>query len=128
MTKRTIKTSNAPEPIGPYNQAILADNTLYVSGQIAINPATKEFVNGTLEEEARQVLDNLTAILSEAGMSAEDVVKCTIYLTDLGEFKNINEIYGEYFGHASPARETVEVRRLPMDASIEISCIATKSD
>lgn len=126
MDKKIIKTNKAPESIGPYSQAVRSGQTLYVSGQIPINPKTKELVSGSIEEETRQVLENLTAILSEAGMHTRHVVKCTIYLTDLNDFKLVNEIYGEYFGVESPARETVEVKRLPMNVNVEISCIATQ--
>ena len=123
---QVIKTSNAPAPIGPYNQAILAGNTLYVSGQIALDPATGNLASGGVIEETHQVMKNLKAILSEAGMTFDHVAKCSIFVKDLGNFATINEVYGSYFGEIFPARETVEVSRLPKDVQVEISCIAIK--
>ena len=124
--KQIIKTERAPAPIGPYNQAILANGILYVSGQIAINPDTNELVDSSVEEETKQVMSNLTAILDEAGYGFEDVVKTTIFLTDMGLFPIVNTIYGSYFTSDFPARETVEVAGLPKGVRVEISVIATK--
>ncbi len=126
MEKRIIETKNAPAPIGPYNQAILAGTTLYMSGQIALDPATGELMQGTVEEETHQVMKNMGAVLSEAGFSYDDVVKCSIFVKDMNEFATINAAYGAYFKGMEPARETVEVARLPKDVNVEISCIAVK--
>jgi len=123
---KIIKTKNAPEPIGPYNQAILANNTLYVSGQIALDPITGKLINNTIEEETHCVLKNIEAILKEAGLHFSNIVKCTIFLKDMNHFSKINEVYGSYFTQNPPARETVEVSRLPKDVNVEISCIAVK--
>ena len=126
MSKTIIYTSSAPEPIGPYSQAILSGNTLYVSGQIPIKPDSGELVKGNIEEETGQVMQNLSAILEEAKMSFSDVVKCSIFVKDLNNFAAINAVYGECFTTKPPARETVEVSRLPKDVNVEISCIAVK--
>ncbi len=120
-----INTPNAPAPIGPYNQAVLAGNTLYVSGQVALDEAGK-MLNETLETEAHQVMRNLQAILAEAGMGFGNVVKCAIFLQDFNDFARVNELYGSYFEGNFPARETIQVSRLPKDARLEISCIAVK--
>ncbi len=123
--KSIIKTADAPLPIGPYNQAIKANGCLYVSGQIAINPADGSLVNSTLEEEAHQVLKNLGAILKAAGLGYEDVVKSTVFIKDMHQFARVNAVYGEYFpADTAPARETVEVANLPKFVQIEISVIA----
>jgi 2-iminobutanoate/2-iminopropanoate deaminase len=124
--KTIIKTDKAPAPIGPYNQAILAGDTLYVSGQVAIDPATNEVVIGTIEVEATLVMNNLKAILDEAGFSFENVVKTTIFLSDMGTFAKVNEIYGSFFTGNYPARETVQVSVLPKNLNVEISVIAYK--
>ncbi len=124
--KKVIKTSRAPEPIGPYNQGILADNTLYVSGQIPIDPVTGNLVTGDIGHETKQVMENLLAILQEAGMDFHQVVKCSIFVKNMGDFQRINEIYGQYFGDAAPARETIEVSNLPKGVNVEISCIAVQ--
>ena len=121
---KIVNTSNAPAPIGPYNQATLAGNTLYVSGQIALIPESGELVNGEIEDETHQVMKNLGAILSEAGGNYSNVVKCSIFVSDMGNFGRINEIYGQYFKENAPARETVEVSCLPKNVNVEISCIA----
>ncbi|MGJ3235225.1 RidA family protein [Marivirga sp.] len=126
MSKQIIQTKEAPAPIGPYNQAILAGNTLYVSGQIALDAQTEELINENITEETHQVMKNLEAILSEAGLGFSDVVKCSIFVKDMGNFATINEAYGLYFKENPPARETVEVARLPKDVNVEISCIAIK--
>ena len=124
--KQVIYSDKAPKPIGPYSQAILAGNTLYLSGQIAINPETAKIDTTSIENEIRQVLFNLGEALKAAGMTYDNVVKTTIYTTDLGNFKTINAIYGEYFKNKQPARETVQVVALPGKAHVEISGIAVK--
>lgn len=125
--KKIIKTSNAPAPIGPYNQAVVKGNTLYISGQIAIDPASGSLVEGTISEETEQVMKNLHAILSEAGMSFEDVVKTTIFLKDIHQFAEVNAVYGSRFNpETAPARETVEVGNLPAFVNVEISMIAIR--
>ena len=124
IMKKVITSKNAPAPIGPYNQAIQAGNTLYVSGQIALDPHSGLMVNTNIEAETTQVMKNLQAILKEAGADFTKVVKCSIFVKDLNNFATINKIYGEYFPTEAPARETVEVARLPKDAQVEISCIA----
>ena len=126
MNKMVIRTANAPAPIGPYNQAILAGNTLYISGQIALDAQTGEMSNSSIEEETKKVMENIGVILTAAGMDYSNVVKCTIYLSDMNNFAKVNEMYGLYFANNAPARETVEVSRLPKDAAVEISCIAVK--
>lgn len=125
MDKQIILSKEAPSPIGPYSQAVLAGNTLYVSGQIALD-ASGNLVNGTIEIETEQVMKNLGAILKAAGMDYSNVVKCTIFIKNMTEFSNINNIYGAFFNENPPARETVEISRLPKDANVEISCIAVK--
>lgn len=125
--KQIIVTKGAPEPIGPYSQAILHGNTLYVSGQIAIDPELGNLVKKDIESETRRVMKNLEAVLAEAKMNFSNVVKCTIFIKDMDDFKKINNVYGAYFDPVTaPARETVEVARLPKDVSVEISCIAVK--
>ncbi len=126
MTKTIIKTKLAPEPIGPYNQAVLADNTLYISGQICIDPATGALKNKDVQEETHQVMHNLKAILSEAGMEFSNVVKTSIFIMDMHQFGAINEVYGKYFESEFPARETVQVSALPKFVNVEISMIAMK--
>ncbi|MEH0155023.1 RidA family protein [Limibacter armeniacum] len=122
--KKIITSDKAPAPIGPYNQAILAGNTLYVSGQIPFDAASGNLINGSIEEETHQVMKNLRFILEEAGMDFSSVVKCSIFIKNMDDFGKINEAYGSYFGDDAPARETVEVARLPKDVNVEISCIA----
>lgn len=123
--KKIINTSNAPDPVGPYNQAVVHNYTLYVSGQIAINPASGELVLEDIEKETRQVMENHRAILTEAGLTFKDVLKCTIFVSDIGNYGKINAVYGEYFDEkTAPARELVEVVRLPKEVNIEISLIA----
>ncbi|MGO3708213.1 MAG: Rid family detoxifying hydrolase [Mesonia hippocampi] len=123
--KKVISTSNAPAPIGPYNQAILAGNTLYVSGQIAIDPSNNKMVNSTLEAETTQVLENLKAVLEAANMSLANVVKTSIFISDMHNFDRINKVYATYFDNDdAPARETVEVANLPKFVNVEISAIA----
>ena len=127
MTKKILFTKNAPAPIGPYNQAVLVGNTLYTSGQIAINPHTNELVLNSIEAETKQVMENLKAVLDAAEMDFEDVVKTTIFLMDMNDFTKINTIYGSYFNEkTATARETVQVACLPKNVNIEISMIAMK--
>ena len=125
-TLEPIKTKSAPNPVGPYNQAVLAENWLFCSGQIALDPSTGEMVgNGNIEEETRQVLKNLISVVQAAGGQNSNVVRTTIYLTDLSDFTKVNEIYAETFGNTiSPARACVEVSSLPKGGKIEIDCIA----
>lgn len=127
MANTVVYSSSAPEPIGPYSQAILAGNMLFISGQIAIRRSSGDLVTGNIEDESTQVMINLSEVLKEAGMGFSDVVKCTIFLKDMGNFPKVNEIYGQYFKENPPARETVEVSRLPKDVNVEISCIAVMS-
>lgn len=124
MSKTIITSTQAPAPIGPYSQAVKAGNTLYVSGQIPFDQATGEMINENITEETHQVMKNIDAILTESGMGFENVVKCSIFIKDMGQFATINEAYAVYFKENPPARETVEVARLPKDVNVEISCIA----
>ena len=126
MEKTVITTKSAPAPIGPYNQAILVNNTLYISGQVCIDPTTNNLKNRDLQEETHQVMQNLKSILHEAGMTFNNVVKTTIFLTDMNRFSEVNEIYGKYFDGDFPARETVQVSALPKFVNVEISMIAVK--
>ena len=126
MDKTVINTSNAPAPIGPYNQAVLTGNILFISGQICIDPATGQLKNKDLLEETHQVMNNLRSILREAGTTFDNVVKTTIFLTDMNRFSEVNEIYGKYFSDNFPARETVQVSALPKFVNVEISMIAAK--
>lgn len=126
MDKIIINTPDAPAPIGPYNQSVLAGNLLFISGQICINPKTGELINGDIKEETTQVMKNLQAILHEAGMQFNRIVKTTIYLTDMKQFAEVNEVYGSFFNGDHPARETVEVSALPKFVNVEISMIAMK--
>ena len=123
--KKIIVTENAPAPIGPYNQAVLVGNTLYTSGQIALNPKSMELVLDDIQTETKQVMENLKAVLTAAGMTFENVVKSTIFIMDMNEFANINSVYGTYFNEkTAPARETVQVAGLPKGVNVEISVIA----
>lgn len=125
--KTIINTPNAPAPIGPYSQAVLVNDTLYASGQIAINPKTGELVMETLEIETEQVMQNIKAVLAAANMTFDNVVKCSIFLSDMNNFSRVNNIYATYFNEASaPARETVEVANLPKFVNVEISVIAVR--
>ena len=126
MPKKIINTANAPAPIGPYNQAILAGNTLYISGQIALDAGTGELMNATLEEETKKVMTNLNAILTAAGFGFQDVVKTSIFLSDMALFAEVNEIYSSYFTDDFPARETIAVLGLPRNVNVEISMIAVQ--
>jgi 2-iminobutanoate/2-iminopropanoate deaminase len=127
MSNTIVYSPQAPEPIGPYSQAVLAGNMLFVSGQIAIHRTSGNLVTGNIEDETTQVMINLSEVLKAAGLSFSNVVKCSIFLKDMGNFPRVNEIYGQYFSENPPARETVEVSRLPKDVNVEISCIAAKS-
>ncbi|CAM3997322.1 RidA family protein [Flavobacterium weaverense] len=123
--KKIIFTENAPAPIGPYNQAVLKGNTLYTSGQIAINPATGDLITTNIEEETKQVMENMKAVLTAAGMTFDQVVKTTIFIMDMNDFAKINTVYGSYFDEkTAPARETVQVACLPRNVNVEISMIA----
>jgi 2-iminobutanoate/2-iminopropanoate deaminase len=124
MSKEIIYSAQAPEPIGPYSQAVKAGNMLFVSGQIATNRATGAIVTTSIPEETAQVMANLEIILKQAGSSFDKVVKCSIFLKDMNNFPVVNEVYGKSFPLNPPARETVEVSRLPRDVNVEISCIA----
>ena len=133
MKKQVINTNNAPTPIGPYNQAIKISNTdgsgqatLFISGQVCIDPSTGELRNKDLKEETHQVMHNLKAILQQAGMDFSNVVKTTIFLTDMNRFSELNEVYGRYFDSNFPARETVQVSALPKFVNVEISMIAVQ--
>jgi len=125
--KKIISTSNAPAPIGPYNQAVLAGETLYISGQIPLDPKSGELVSGDIAAETKMVMQNLEAILTEAGLTFENVVKSSIFLSDMNSFAAVNEVYGTFFDEkTAPARETVEVANLPKFVNVEISMIAIK--
>ncbi|MDC6366815.1 MULTISPECIES: RidA family protein [Flavobacteriaceae] len=125
--KRVINTPNAPAPIGPYNQAVFSGETLYISGQIPMNPETGELIKGDLQKETMQSMENLRAILEEAGLSFEHVVKASIFITDMNAFGMVNEVYASYFDpNTAPARETIEVANLPMFVNVEISMVAVK--
>ena len=125
--KTIIYTDKAPAPIGPYNQAVLVGNTLYTSGQIALNPANMELVLDTIEIETTQVMENMKAVLEAANMTFNDVVKSTIFISDMNDFARINAVYGSYFDEkTAPTRETVQVAKLPRNVNVEISMIAIK--
>lgn len=126
MSKTVIYSAGAPDPIGPYSQAIQAGNMLFVSGQIAIQRSTGKILTGSIEEETTMVMSNIADILKAAGMDFKNIVKTTIFLKDMNSFPKVNETYGKYFTQDPPARETVEVSRLPKDVNVEISCIAVK--
>jgi 2-iminobutanoate/2-iminopropanoate deaminase len=126
MSKTIITTPNAPAPIGPYNQAVLTGDTLFISGQICIDPPTGNLKNKDIQEETHQVMHNLKAILQQAGMDFPNVVKTTIFITDMHQFGAVNEVYGKYFEADFPARETVQVSALPKFVNVEISMIAVK--
>ncbi|MFN5443629.1 MAG: RidA family protein [Crocinitomicaceae bacterium] len=124
--KQTFRIPGAPAPIGPYSPAVLKNDTLYVSGQIPTNPVTGELTLDTIEASTKQIMDNIGLLLNEAGMNYSNIVKVTIFLTNLDDFVAVNGVYGSYFEINPPARETVQVSRLPMNVPIEISCIAVK--
>jgi 2-iminobutanoate/2-iminopropanoate deaminase len=122
--KTIVSTSNAPLPIGPYSQAVKVGQTLYVSGQIALDPVTNQLITNDISEETNQVMMNIQAVLDAAGLSFSNVVKCSIFVNDMGNFTAVNEVYGRFFPENPPARETVEVSKLPKNVNVEISCIA----
>lgn len=124
--KKAIQIPGAPAPIGPYSQAIVSGNTVYVSGQIPLNPFTGELEIASIEDATHRILKNIEALLKEADLTLDHIVKCSIFMTDLGQFSEMNAVYGSYFQNIPPARETVQVSRLPMNVPIEISCIAVK--
>ncbi len=125
IMKKIIKTTNVPMPIGPYNQAVLAGGTLYISGQIPMNPSTGKLVTTGIKDATKQVMENLKAILAEADLSFNNVVKSSIFIEDMDDFTAINEVYGAYFEESiAPARETVQVAKLPLGVAVEISVIA----
>lgn len=126
MAKEIVYSKNAPEPIGPYSQGVKVGNVLYVSGQIALDADSGSLINENITEETHAVMKNLDAVLAAANFSFLDVVKCTIFIRDMDDFTTINEAYGQYFKISPPARETVEVSRLPKNVNVEISCIAAK--
>ena len=123
--KKAINTNKAPLPVGPYNQAVMVKNTLYISGQVALNPTTNELIQGSINEESHQIMKNIESILKEAGLDFKNVVRSKIYLTDMSNFSKVNEVYGSYFekGH-EPARTTIEVSGLPLGVDVEIDMIA----
>jgi len=124
MSKTIVKTSDAPDPVGPYNQAVCAGGMVYTAGQIAIDPSTNQLLDGSVEEQAHQVMKNLGAVLAAAGSSFDNVVKTTIFLKSMDDFATVNAVYGTFFAENAPARSTVEVSRLPKDVLVEIDCIA----
>jgi 2-iminobutanoate/2-iminopropanoate deaminase len=126
MMKKVINTNNAPAPIGPYSQAIAAGNFVFVSGQIPMDPSTGDIVSENVKAETKQVMENIKAILSEAGLGFDHIVKTSIFLTDMQTFAQVNEVYGSYFTSQFPARETIQVSALPKNVNVEISVIAVK--
>ncbi len=128
MKKTIVTTDKAPSAIGPYSQAVIHNGMVYVSGQIALDPESMEVVGDSVEEQALQVMKNLSAVLKAAGCSLEDVLKCTLYLADMGDFQKVNSIYGRYFQEDPPAREAVAVKTLPKNVQVEISCFAALSE
>ena len=126
MAKKIIYTSNAPDPIGPYSQAVKAGGLVFISGQVAIKPGTSEIIAGDIQMETQQVMNNLNAILKEAGLNFANVIKTTIFLKDMSLFAPVNEVYGKFFETDFPARETVAVKGLPKDVNVEISMIAAE--
>ena len=128
MSKKAIQIADAPAPVGSYSQGILQDNMLFVSRQIPLNPKTGNLEMAGIEEATHRVMLNIQALLESANMQMKDIVKCSIFLKDMADFSVVNEIYSSYFEGIYPARETVQVTKLPLDVSIEISCIAVKND
>ena len=128
MSKKAIQIADAPAPVGSYSQGILQDNMLFVSGQIPLNPKTGNLEMASIEEATHRVMLNIQALLESADMQMNNIVKCSIFLKDMADFSVVNEIYSSYFEGIYPARETVQVAKLPLDVSIEISCIAVKND
>lgn len=126
MEKNIVITENAPKPIGPYSQAVWAGNTLYLSGQIALNPKTNTLIIDSIESETRQIMENIDAILSSQKLTFGNIVKTSIFLKDMNDFALVNTVYGTYFENAFPARETVQVSGLPLNVNVEISVIAVK--
>ena len=126
MAKTVVYSADAPEPIGPYSQAIQAGSMLFISGQIAIQKSSGNILTSDIQVETKQVMENISHILKAAGMDFSNVVKSSIFLKDMNNFPKVNEIYGQFFQQQPPARETVEVSRLPKDVNVEISCIAVK--
>ena len=124
--KKAIEIPNAPKPVGSYSQAILNNDTLYISGQIPLDPITQKLELDSIKKATAQVMSNIQALLNAAGMTTEHVIKCSIFLKDMNDFSEVNEIYSSYFSGTFPARETVQVAKLPLDVPIEISCIASK--
>lgn len=124
--KKAIQIPGAPAPIGPYSQAIMHGNTLYVSGQIPLNPFSGELVTSSIQDATHQVMKNISTLLEEAGLTRDNIVKCSIFLKSMDDFAEMNAVYGSYFTAVPPARETVQVSKLPLDVPIEISCIAIK--
>lgn len=125
-SKKVILTDKAPAPVGPYSQAIQAGEFLFIAGQIPANPSTGAIIRGDIQNATKQVMENLKAIVEEAGYSMDDLVRCRVYLKNMDEFKQMNEIYGSFFGEKPPARAAIEVARLPLDVDVEISAIAWK--
>ncbi len=125
-SKKVILTENAPSPVGPYSQAIQAGEFLFIAGQIPANPSTGEIIRGDIQDATKRVMENLKAIVEEAGYSMDDLVRCRVYLKNMDEFKQMNEVYGSFFGEKPPARAAIEVARLPLDVDVEISAIAWK--
>ena len=126
MQKKAIKIKNAHAPVGPYSQAVLAGETLYVSGQIPVDPKTGELNSGNISDCTTQILNNIKNLLEAAEMNLNNVVKCTIFLKDMNDFEKVNKVYSRFFSLTPPARETVQVSKLPLDVNVEISCIAIK--
>ncbi len=126
MSKKIVSTKNAPAPIGPYSQAVKVNGLLFISGQIAIHPATSEIVNASIGEETQQVMENLKAVLASEGMDFSNIVKTTIFLSDMDLFTEVNNVYNSYFDSDYPARETVAVKGLPKNVNVEISMIAAE--
>jgi 2-iminobutanoate/2-iminopropanoate deaminase len=127
--KKAINTNKAPLPVGPYNQAVLVDKTLYISGQVALNPENNELIQGSIEDETNQIMKNIKSILNEAGLDFNNVVRSKIYLTDMNNFSKVNQVYGSYFEkNHEPARTTLEVSGLPLGADVEIDMIAVSID
>jgi len=124
--KKAVNISDAPKPIAPYSQAILSGNTLYISGQIAIDPYTGQLVKGGAAEQTRQVMHNIRAILHEEDMDFGNILKCSIFMSDMEIYKDVNEVYGSFFDEVPPAREAMAVKGLPMGVDVEISCIASR--
>ena len=123
--KKIIKSKNAPLPVGPYNQAVMYNNTLYISGQVAINPSNNKLIRGSIDDETKQIMENIKSILNEAQLNFKNVVRSKIYLTDMKNFESVNKVYGSYFEkNEEPARTTIEVSGLPLGVSVEIDMIA----